>query len=107
MRFSSQQPQFYQTSVYNVPQSQMVNQQPHWLQMPHHSQQIVYNQPQTSFGQQQVPNMMMTNMRGQMGQPLPPINDLSQTDLPNDLVGLSNLDSRFMDTDIESIMRTL
>lgn len=90
----------------------MVNQQTpmnqQWLQMQHHSQQpMVYNQQSSQFGHQQIPNMMMGNMRGQIGQTLPPINDFNQLDLPNDLVGLSNLDSRFMDTDIESIMRTL
>jgi len=130
-------PQFYPTSVYNMP-SQMINQpnlingqspmnnplpmgnpppmsqqQAPWLQMqPHPQQQMIYRQGQQFVGQ--LPNnpvMMMGNGRvGPMTsqqQPLPSINDLGQTELPNDLASLSNLDLRFMDADIESIMRTL
>jgi hypothetical protein len=43
-----------------------------------------------------------------MGHQLPPIGDLGQSDLPNDLVGIANLDSRvFGDADLDAIMRTL
>lgn len=68
-----------------------------WAPIQSQPQQMIYNQGPPQFGQPPISNgsnIMMMNGRSQMGQQLPPIGDLSQPDLPNDLANLSNLDSQ-------------
>lgn len=106
------QQNFYQTNIYSGIPSQMISQrsinsQPpmtsqssmssqsqQWVQM--QQPQMIYNQQQFGGGSMLSNSGGMVMGIGRMDQQLPPIADLSQLELPNDLINLANLDSRFM-----------
>lgn len=88
-----------------------ISQTQQWITIQPQQTQVIYN---TQFAngapiQTNGSGIIMGNGRvAPMGQPLPSIGDLGQSDfLPTDLMSISNLDTRFGDTDLDAIMRTL